>query len=90
MPEARRHHISSAVVAVRPGYVEGVLDVLAGLANVEVHGCDKGKIVVVIEGRRPACSGYADAHLRPRRRDRGEHGFRTCRIGRGRGAWAAN
>ncbi|HSX75806.1 MAG TPA: chaperone NapD [Shinella sp.] len=62
MPEARRHHISSAVVAVRPGYVEGVLGVLAGLANVEVHGCDKGKIVVVIEG--PSTGVLGDTLMR--------------------------
>ena len=50
MHEGRRHHISSAVVATRPGALDGVLAALAGFDNVEVHGADKGKIVVVIEG----------------------------------------
>ncbi|MCP8896072.1 chaperone NapD [Shinella daejeonensis] len=51
MPDAERHHhISSAVVATKPGCLDGVLAALAGFANVEVYGADKGKIVIVIEG----------------------------------------
>lgn len=50
MSDARKYHISSAVVMVRPGGTDGVLAALAGFANVEVHGCDRGKIVIVIEG----------------------------------------
>ena len=50
MPEARRHHISSAVIAARPGSLDDVLAALEDFDNVEVHGADKGKIVIVIEG----------------------------------------
>lgn len=50
MPDARRHHISSAVIAARPGHLDDVLAALADFDNVEVYGADKGKIVVVIEG----------------------------------------
>jgi nitrate reductase NapD len=50
MSEQRRHHISSAVVATTPGALDSVLATLATIDNVEVHGADKGKIVVVIEG----------------------------------------
>ncbi|QRM57139.1 chaperone NapD [Sinorhizobium sp. BG8] len=50
MPEARRHHISSAVIATKPDRFADVLAVLDRFDNVEVHAADKGKIVVVIEG----------------------------------------
>jgi nitrate reductase NapD len=50
MPEPAFHHISSAVVSVLPGHVEKVLRELAALDVVEVHACERGKIVVVIEG----------------------------------------
>lgn len=50
MPEPDSYHVSSAVVAARPEHVDGVLAALAGFGNVEVHGWDKGRIVVVIEG----------------------------------------
>lgn len=62
MPDGRRYHISSAVIAVRPGFVAGVLEALAGFANVEVHGCDKGRIVVVIEG--PSTGMLGDTLMR--------------------------
>lgn len=50
MPDARRHHISSAVVATKPGCLAAVLVALGRFDNLEVHGAEKGKIVVVIEG----------------------------------------
>ena len=50
MPDARRHHISSAVVATKPGCLATVLVALERFDNLEVHGAEKGKIVVVIEG----------------------------------------
>lgn len=62
MPEARRHHISSAVIAARPGHLDAVLEALAGFDNVEVHGADKGKIVVVIEG--PSTGVLGDTLMR--------------------------
>ena len=62
MPETRRHHISSAVIAARPGHLDAVLEALAGFDNVEVHGADKGKIVVVIEG--PSTGVLGDALMR--------------------------
>lgn len=62
MPDARRHHISSAVVVAKPGGLDGVLAALAGFDNVEVHGTDKGKIVVVIEG--PSTGVLGDTLMR--------------------------
>lgn len=62
MSEARRHHISSAVIATRPGGINGVLAALATFDNVEVHGADKGKIVVVIEG--PSTGVLGDTLMR--------------------------
>lgn len=50
MPDARRHHISSAVIAAKPDRLDDVLAALRDFDNVEVHGADKGKIVIVIEG----------------------------------------
>ncbi|WP_411034148.1 chaperone NapD [Shinella sp. BYT-45] len=61
MPDGR-HHISSAVVAVRPGGLDGVIAALADFGNVEVHGADKGKIVVVIEG--PSTGVLGDTLMR--------------------------
>jgi nitrate reductase NapD len=58
----RRHHISSAVVATKPGALDSVLATLAGFENVEVHGADKGKIVVVIEG--PSTGVLGDTLMR--------------------------
>lgn len=62
MPEARRHHISSAVIAARPGSLDDVLVALEDFDNVEVHGADKGKIVVVIEG--PSTGVLGDTLMR--------------------------
>ena len=62
MPEARRHHISSAVIATRPGYLDDVLAALEGFDNVEVHGTGKGKIVIVIEG--PSTGVLGDTLMR--------------------------
>ena len=45
-----QHHISSAVVVVRPEAVERMTVALAQLDGVEVHATGGGKIVVVIEG----------------------------------------
>ncbi|MGQ3215481.1 MAG: chaperone NapD [Shinella sp.] len=50
MSETRQHHISSAVILAKPGCLDGVLAALVDFDNVEVHGADKGKIVIVIEG----------------------------------------
>ncbi|WP_439632037.1 chaperone NapD [Shinella sp.] len=62
MPDARRHHISSAVIVAKPGCLDGVLAALGGFDNVEVHGADKGKIVVVIEG--PSTGVLGDTLMR--------------------------
>ena len=62
MPEARRHHISSAVIAARPGSLDDVLAALEDFDNVEVHGADKGKIVIVIEG--PSTGVLGDTLMR--------------------------
>nr|WP_298093962.1 chaperone NapD [uncultured Shinella sp.] len=62
MPERRQHHISSAVIATKPGGIDGVLAALAGFGNVEVHGADKGKIVIVIEG--PSTGVLGDTLMR--------------------------
>lgn len=48
--KARRYHISSAVVAVVPGCEDEILAALPGLPGVEVHGTEKSRIVVTIEG----------------------------------------
>lgn len=63
MPDARRHHISSAVIAARPGHLDGVLAALADFDNVEVYGADKGKIVVVIEGASTGVLGDTLMHI---------------------------
>ncbi|UDF33056.1 UNVERIFIED_ORG: chaperone NapD (plasmid) [Roseateles sp. XES5] len=62
MPDLRQHHISSSVIATKPGALNGVLAALAGFDNVEVHGADKGKIVVVIEG--PSTGVLGDTLMR--------------------------
>ena len=62
MPDARRHHISSAVVAAKPGCLDHVLAALDRFDNVEVHGADKGKIVIVIEG--PSTGVLGDTLMR--------------------------
>jgi nitrate reductase NapD len=51
MPEVpKSHHISSAVVSVLPAMADAVLSHLSRMDGVEVHGHQRGKIVVVIEG----------------------------------------
>ena len=62
MAERRQHHISSAVIATRPGAADGVLAALADFGNVEVHGADRGKIVIVIEG--PSTGVLGDTLMR--------------------------
>jgi len=62
MPEVRRHHISSAVIAAKPGCLDAVLVALADFENVEVHGADKGKVVIVIEG--PSTGVLGDTLMR--------------------------
>ncbi|GGL50248.1 chaperone NapD [Wenxinia marina] len=49
MPE-RRWHVSSAVIAVRPGRADEVAARLPDLPGVEVHGSGETRIVVTIEG----------------------------------------
>ena len=44
------HHISSAVVVVRPDAVERISASLGELDGVEVHASGNNKIVTVIEG----------------------------------------
>jgi len=44
-------HISSAVIMVVPTAIQAVLEALSRHENVEVHGHDKSRIVVTIEGR---------------------------------------
>lgn len=43
MPDARRHHISSAVVATKPGCLDAVLVALEHFDNLEVHGGREGQ-----------------------------------------------
>ena len=62
MAERRQHHISSAVIATRPGAADGVLATLGDFGNVEVHGADRGKIVIVIEG--PSTGVLGDTLMR--------------------------
>lgn len=51
MPEARRYHVSSAVIFARPGREAAVRAALPGLAGVEVHAAEGARIVITIEGR---------------------------------------
>jgi nitrate reductase NapD len=58
MPEAQRcHHISSAVVSVMPAMADNVLACLSAMQDVEVHGHEGSKIVVVIEGSSTGAMG---------------------------------
>lgn len=51
MPETHpEHHISSAVVSVRPEHGEAVAARLAALPRTEVHHVVAGRIVIVMEG----------------------------------------
>jgi nitrate reductase NapD len=49
-PGPARWHVSSAVVAVKPGSEEAVLSSLAALTGVEVHAAERARIVITIEG----------------------------------------
>ncbi|WP_157016676.1 chaperone NapD [Mesorhizobium xinjiangense] len=46
----KRYHISSAVVSVLPHAAEAVRAQVETIAGVEVHACEKGKIIITIEG----------------------------------------
>ncbi|MFB9949136.1 chaperone NapD [Rhizobium puerariae] len=51
MPEGKqRYHVSSAVIVVRPQDEDRVLRQISAMSNVEVHGVQDGKMVVVIDG----------------------------------------
>jgi nitrate reductase NapD len=91
MRERRQHHISSAVIAVKPEHADSVHAVLAGLANVEVHGADKGKIVIVIEG--PSTGVLGDTLMRISTLDgviAANMVFEHVELEEETGAWAAN
>jgi periplasmic nitrate reductase NapD len=46
-----RYHVSSAVILTSPAAADRLLVALAEMPNVEVHAAEKGKIVIVIEGK---------------------------------------
>jgi nitrate reductase NapD len=48
--ERRVHHVSSAVVSVRPESEGAVLAAIGLLENTEVAAAENGRIVVVMEG----------------------------------------
>ena len=50
MADQTAWHISSAVVATKPGSTESVLTHIKEMAGVEVHANDGAKIVIVLEG----------------------------------------
>lgn len=51
MRNPERYHVSSAVVLTSSAAADGVLAALAKIPNVEVHAADRGKIIIVIEGK---------------------------------------
>lgn len=51
------HHVSSAIVVVRPERTEEIAVRLLHLDGVEVHASTPGKIVVVIEGSHSGALG---------------------------------
>lgn len=51
MRNSERYHVSSAVVLTSPAAANGVIATLSEIPNVEVHAADRGKIIIVIEGR---------------------------------------
>lgn len=58
MAEALRcHHISSIVVSVLPRMADDVLARLVAMPDVEVHGHQGGKIVIVVEGSSTGAMG---------------------------------
>lgn len=46
-----RFHVSSAVVLTSPAAADRLVEALAEMPDVEVHAAERGKIVIVIEGR---------------------------------------
>jgi nitrate reductase NapD len=48
--ELRYHCISSAVVAVLPGRMAEVVAAIESLDGPEIHACENGRIIVVMEG----------------------------------------
>jgi nitrate reductase NapD len=46
-----RFHVSSAVVLTSPATAGRLVEALAEMPDVEVHAAERGKIVIVIEGR---------------------------------------
>jgi periplasmic nitrate reductase NapD len=48
--QPNRWHVSSAVVAVKPGRDPVVVAALAGMVGVEVHAADRNRVVITIEG----------------------------------------
>ena len=45
-----RWHVSSAVISVKPGEMNGVLDAVDRLEGVDIFGRDGSRIIVTIEG----------------------------------------
>jgi nitrate reductase NapD len=51
VPERPRyHHVSSAIVSALPGKLEAVRAQLETMPDLEIHGCERNRIIVVIEG----------------------------------------
>lgn len=51
MPERTRyHHVSSVIVSALPGKLDSVRAQLAAMPDVEIHACERNRIIVVIEG----------------------------------------
>ena len=51
MPERPRyHHVSSAIVSALPGKLDAVWARLATMPDVEIYGCERNRIIVVLEG----------------------------------------
>lgn len=51
MPDERRFcHISSAIVAMKPGHGPAVMEAIAAMEGTEIHAHDDVRVVVVIEG----------------------------------------
>ncbi len=45
-----RWHVSSAVISVKPGEINGVLDAVEALEGVDIFGRDASRIIITIEG----------------------------------------
>ena len=50
MPERQFHHVSSAVVVVRPERVQEVMAALASMNGTEIRAFEGSRIVIVMEG----------------------------------------